>query len=99
MTKTNMRGQVPYIKRIPKTFYEFRVIEIVNEREIKEHFSFVFPYYGGGERNIQHMFFSNDLFYMIERLVNARAFIYKQVPLRDRNNPTRVKWELVHRFT
>lgn len=36
---------------------------------------------------------------MLEQLSNARVFLYKRVHLRDRNNESRVRWELVHRFT
>jgi hypothetical protein len=98
MTKSNMKSQVSYIKRTKKTFFEFRLVEIISDREVKEHFSFVFPYYGGGT-NIQHIFFSEDKEFMLERLINARAFLYKKVIQRTKERPNRVKWELAHRFT
>ncbi len=95
-TKVHMKSQVSYIKRLDKHFYEFKLIEIISDREVKEHFSFVFPFYAG---TLQHMFFSSDLEYMYERLENQREFLYKKVPLNEPSNPTRVKWEIVHRFT
>lgn len=72
----------------------FKLIEILNDKEVKEHFSFIFPYYGGGKAT-QHMFFSKsgDRWYMFERLINARAFIYKSVSRAEFNNPTRIHWE------
>lgn len=57
-TKAHMKSQVSYIKKTPKTFHEYKLIEIINEREVKEHLSFVFPFYNG---TLQHMFFSQDM--------------------------------------
>ena len=48
---------------------------------------------------MQHFFFSSDMQFMLERLVGARAFLYKRVHNRDRTKETSVRWELVHRFT
>jgi hypothetical protein len=48
---------------------------------------------------MQHLFFSEDMQLMLEQLSNARVFLYKRVHMRDRNNESRVRWELVHRFT
>lgn len=45
------------------------------------------------------MFFNESKDYMLEILLNARAFLYKKVNNRDKEHPNRVKWELVHRFT
>lgn len=90
-----MKSQVSYIKKTSKTFHEYKLIEIISEREVKEHLSFIFPYYNG---TVQHMFFSSDLQYMHEKLVNARQFMYKRVNAGDHENPTRVKWEMVVRF-
>lgn len=45
------------------------------------------------------MFFSDDKELMLERLVNARAFLYKKVSARTKEHPNRIRWELAHRFT
>jgi hypothetical protein len=81
-TKSHMKSQVSYIKKNDKSFHEFKLIEIVNEREVKEHLSFIHPCYEYNK--MQSMLFSNDLEYMFERLVNGRFFLYKKVAL---NNP------------
>lgn len=57
MIASNMDKQVSFIKSLKKIIYEFKLVEIVSENELKEHFSFVFPFYGGAE---QHMYFSSD---------------------------------------
>ena len=51
-----------------KKFHNFKMIEIINEYEVKEHFTFTHPFYGVG--NYQRIYFSDDLEYMLERLVN-----------------------------
>lgn len=63
-----------FIKKIKKTFYEFKLIEIINEREVKEHFSFIHPYY----ESMKLIYFSSDGRYMYERLINSRLFIYER---------------------
>ena len=45
MIKSNMKHQVNYIKSLHKVFYEFKLVEIMSDREVKEHLSFVFPHY------------------------------------------------------
>jgi len=50
MTKSYMKSQVSFIKRTEKNFYEFKLIEIVNEREVKEHMTFVHPFYEDKKR-------------------------------------------------
>ncbi len=44
-----MKNQVSFIKKLKKTLYEFKLVEILSENELKEHFSYVFPFYGGAE--------------------------------------------------
>ena len=51
----------------PKKFYEFRLIEIMGAQEIKEHYSFIHPFYEG---SLQRIYFSDDGEYMYERLIN-----------------------------
>lgn len=45
-----------------KSFYEFKVIELVSPPGIKEHFTFIHPRYKGK----QQIVFSDDLKYMLE---------------------------------
>jgi hypothetical protein len=42
-----MKSQISYVNGIAKEFHEFKVIEIINEKEVKEHLAFVYPYYAG----------------------------------------------------
>jgi hypothetical protein len=56
MTKTHMKAQVSYVKKSQKNFYEYKLIEIINEREVKEHLSFIHPFFE--DRSVQNMFFS-----------------------------------------
>jgi hypothetical protein len=37
------------LKKLPKKLKEFKLIEIKDETTVKEHFSYVFPFYGGAE--------------------------------------------------
>ena len=68
MTKAHIKSQVSFIKKSEKHFYEFRLIEILNEREVKEHLTFVHPFYE--DRRCQNIFFSQDTEYMYEHLSN-----------------------------
>jgi hypothetical protein len=79
------------VKALEKTFYEFRLIEIISESEVKEHLSYIFPYYGG-DKYTQYMFFSDDMNFMLERLINARAFLYLRESAGTREQPNRVRW-------
>jgi hypothetical protein len=95
MTKSNIKSQVSFIKKSEKSFYEFRLIEIINEREVKEHLSFIHPFYE--DKTCQNIFFSQDTDYMFEHLSNQRFFLYKKVQGPSGSN--KVKWQQVHRFT
>lgn len=88
MTKSHIKSQISFIKKSEKAFYEYKVIEIINEREVKEHLSFVHPFYEG---KVQNIFFSQDNEYMFEHLFNQRYFLYKKVPGPAGTN--RVKWQ------
>eukprot|EP00347_Sterkiella_histriomuscorum_P017370 403349643 len=93
LTKGFIKSQISYVKKAEKNFYEWKLIEIINEREVKEHFSYIHPFYE--DRAVQNIFFSQDTEYMYEHLVNQRYFLYKKV--QGQNN--RVTWQQVHRFT
>jgi hypothetical protein len=124
MIQANMPHQKNYIKNLYKQFYEFKLIEIMSDQDVKEHLSFVFPHYevppvtqkikedsddsDDNQENkqvdqrrknpMQHLFFSEDMQFMLEMLSNARVFMYRRVHMRDRTNDTRVRWELYRRF-
>lgn len=68
MLRTSLENNKPYIKIMPKKYHNFKLIEIVNEIEIKEHFTFIHPFYGVG--SYQRIYLSDNLEYMMERLVN-----------------------------
>lgn len=44
-TKSHLDKQVSFIKKVGKHFYEFKLIEIINEREVKEHMTFIHAFY------------------------------------------------------
>lgn len=68
MLRTSLENNKPYIKIMQKKFHNFKMIEIVNEYEVKEHFTFTHAFYGTG--NYQRIYFSENMEYMLERLVN-----------------------------
>lgn len=45
----NLKNQVSYMMGLKKRVYEFRLVEIISENELREHFSFLFPYYSTEE--------------------------------------------------
>jgi hypothetical protein len=88
------------VSTVDKKFYKFRLIEIKDNQEVKEHFSFVHPFY---EKQFHRLFFSDDLEYMLERH-EQNVFIYKrQNKPRDRKDFTttgtqEVTWVLLRRI-
>ena len=56
---TALENNTPYIKSEEKKFLRHRMIEVINQNEIEEHFTFVHPNYGFG--NYQRIYFSDDL--------------------------------------
>lgn len=46
-TKTHIENQLSFIKKIQKDFYEFKLIEIISSEEVREHCTFIHPFYGG----------------------------------------------------
>jgi hypothetical protein len=74
MVKSHLKSQISFIKRTEKNFYEFRLIEIINEREVKEHLSFIHPFYE--DRKRQAIYISNTTEFMFEVLPNGRYFMY-----------------------
>lgn len=45
MMQANVSRQKTFIEKLEKNFYEFKYVEIISDREVKEHFSFVYPHY------------------------------------------------------
>jgi len=72
--RTSLENNKPYVKIMQKKFHNFKLIEILNEFEVKEHFTFIHPFYGKG--SYQRIFLSDNLEYMFERLVNQRCYLY-----------------------
>lgn len=64
----------------------------MSSTEVKQHFTFVHPYYGAGV--YQRIYFSDDLNFMLERIINQRVFLYK----RENNHDGTVKWNLIRRL-
>jgi hypothetical protein len=83
MLRTSLSNNKSHLKILGKTFHNFKVIEIVNEYEIKEHFTFVHPFYGVGK--YQRIYMSSNLEYMLERLQNQRVFLYQRQPSNESN--------------
>jgi hypothetical protein len=44
-----MKNQETFIQKLPKKLKLFKLIEIVNENRVEDHFSYEFPYYHGAE--------------------------------------------------
>lgn len=86
-----------YLSSQTKKFYRFRMIEILESKEVEEHFSFVHPYYG--DDRFQRLFFSDDLRFMLERQ-DQNVILYKRRNVSDTtlgSNAPEVAWEIVSR--
>lgn len=68
MLRTSLENNKTYIKVMQKKFHNFKLIEIMNEFEVKEHFTFIHPFYGIGK--YQRIYISDNMEYMLERLIN-----------------------------
>ena len=53
--QTNLQKQIPFVKKTAKDYHEFRLIEIVDEHDVKEIASFIYPYWRGQK---QYLYFS-----------------------------------------
>jgi hypothetical protein len=49
MLRTSLENNKSFLKLLGKTFHNFKVIEVINEFEVKEHLNFVHPFYGVGK--------------------------------------------------
>jgi hypothetical protein len=90
MLKTSLSNNKPFIKIVPKKYHLFKLIEILDERNVKEHLSFYHPFYGSG--HYQRLYISDDTNYMLERLVNQRVFLYRRecVPMTKNEGNTKL---------
>ena len=57
MITASIDNQETYLRQVPKYLRLFKLIEIVNDKTVKEHFKYEFPFYYGFE---QHMYFSSN---------------------------------------
>ena len=68
MLTTSLENNTPYMKIVVKKFHKFKMLEIINEREVKVHFEFIHPIYETD--NYHRIYFSENLEYMLEKLIN-----------------------------
>jgi hypothetical protein len=68
MLVTELENCSNFNKNLPKKFHKFKLIEILNEHTIKEHFTFVHTFYGKGK--YQRIYIADNMQYILERLVN-----------------------------
>ncbi len=92
MLTTSFQNNVAYTSLVEKKFHNFKLIEILNESEIKEHFRFVHPFYGKGK--YQRIYLANNMEYMLERLINQKVLLYK----RAKGMFGSCKWQMVKRI-
>jgi hypothetical protein len=76
MLATSLGNNKAYTSLVEKKFHNFKLIEIINEVEIKEHFRFVHPFYGIGK--YQRIYIANNTEYMLERLINQKVLLYRR---------------------
>ena len=94
MLATAFMNNVAYTSLVQKAFHDYKLIEIINEYEIKEHFSFIHPFYGVGK--YQRIYISENMDYMLERLINQKVLLYQRIPGALNNV---CKWKLAKRLT
>lgn len=92
MLRTSLENNKSYIRVMQKKFHNFKLIEIINEIEVKEHFTFIHPFYGIGK--YQRIYISDNMDYMLERLINQRVFVYQ----RQKGMYGMVNWKMVRRI-
>lgn len=90
--RSQIQNQETYVKGQPKEFREFKLIEIMSEVEVKEHFSFIHPQFLSQH---QGLYFSNNTNYMLEKLNHPRVFLFHKEIMHGTN---KVRWNFVKRF-
>ena len=63
-----------FVKQGFHSYKRWKLIEIMNESEVKTHFEYIHPSYG-----YQNVFFNKNKDRMIEVLMNYRTFFYRKV--------------------
>ena len=81
-----------FVQTQRREFREFRLIEILNECEVKEHLVFVHSFYFNQQ---QRLYFDSQNKYMIEKLGYPRIFLYEKQESKMRR---RIKWRCIKRF-
>ena len=71
---------------------DFKLIEIINEEEVKEHFSFIHSLYPNEH---QRIFFDDNTKFMLEKLTYPRVFLYEKIQIEGRGI---IQWRLIRRF-
>ena len=91
--ESSVINQKTFSDSLGREFREFRLIEIVNEKEVMEHASFVHSFYPGKK---QRFYFDDINQFMLEKLSHPRVFLYKMD--QDTSQGTKIKWHLIKRF-
>lgn len=86
------KQQQTFLHQQKKELREFRLIEIMNEDEVKEHINFIHPIYPNEH---QRIFFNENSHYMLEKFTHPRVFIYERIEIEGRGQ---VHWRLVRRL-
>ena len=83
-----IKNQISYFESTGVQVHRFRILEIINDSEVKEVCSFLYP------KNKETMFFVNeDASIMVEWLDKLKYYMYRSFPILGRDGE--VKWELV----
>lgn len=64
--KTSLKNCTPYTKSQGKKFFNFKLLEILNDKEVKEHYQFTHYSLGVGKQ--QKLYISDNSQFMLERL-------------------------------
>ena len=66
--KPTFEGNKPFTSLVGKSYHNFKIIEIINEEEVRELMSFKHVFYGKGK--YQRIYIADNRELMLERLVN-----------------------------
>ena len=80
---SSMKQQQTFAQQQKRELREFKLIEIINEEEVKEHFNFIHPLYLNENQKIM---FDTNTNYMLEKLTYPRVFLYEKVAVEGRGN-------------
>jgi len=87
--RRSLQNQITSYDLRKEKIKSWKLIEIVNEKQVNEILVFNFPLAG-----YQKMFFSTDCSLMILKLNNQRAFIYERVSIKGESG-AKVSWKMV----